>query len=226
MSAQRTYDLARARPAVPAGFQRPFVVASVLGALVVLLVGLAHAGESAASGFDAWAERAAAFPDAGRFEMAVLVDFAAEPVGAAIVVALVSGLCWALGRVRLAVLTVACLVPAFATMVLKDFFGRTINGGYLSYPSGHTAFATAIAVVLGLLVADLFALRRATALLVITGLALACGAEMAWAQLTLDTHYATDTLGGFATAIALVPALALVIDTAADGLRRGGGTPV
>lgn len=35
---------------------------------------------------------------------------------------------------------------------------------------------------------------------------------MAWFQVALGTHYPTDTIGGFCTAMALVPATALLVD--------------
>jgi undecaprenyl-diphosphatase len=55
-------------------------------------------------------------------------------------------------------------------------------------------------------------------LLILSGTA-AAGATMAWAQVTLTMHYPTDTIGGFCTAMAILPATALLVDAFA-GRRR------
>jgi membrane-associated phospholipid phosphatase len=39
---------------------------------------------------------------------------------------------------------------------------------------------------------------------------------MAWAQVLLNAHYPTDTLGGFCAALAVVPLVAWTIDRVAD----------
>ncbi|WP_158559802.1 phosphatase PAP2 family protein [Prauserella sp. PE36] len=214
--------------ALPRRLRLPLGIAAGIGVLVVLLLGFLHTGESTANGVDAWVESLVGEPVGPRREVALMVDFGGEPVGAAILVAVLAGMCLALRRFRLAILTVACLVPAFATTPLKDVFDRTINDGHLAYPSGHTAFATAIGIVFGLLVVDVFRVGGRAALAVVAGTALLGGAEMAWAQTSLDAHYATDTLGGFATAFVFVPVLAVAIDAVAERaalVRPGGGTP-
>ncbi|WP_307849487.1 phosphatase PAP2 family protein [Qaidamihabitans albus] len=208
-----------APPAIPAPLRLPLGVAALLSTLVLLAVGVRYAGQAAPSGFDAAARSVAAASSTSSRTVALMVDFGGEPVGAAVLVALLTALCLALRRGRLAVLTVACLVPAAATTALKPVFDRTINGGFLSYPSGHTALATALALVFGLLAVDLFRAGRAASVLVVLGFAVLAGLEMAWAQVALNAHYATDTIGGFCTAVALVPLLGLLIDRVAD--RRG-----
>jgi undecaprenyl-diphosphatase len=35
---------------------------------------------------------------------------------------------------------------------------------------------------------------------------------MAWAQIDLTAHYPTDTIGGFGTALLVIPATALLVD--------------
>jgi undecaprenyl-diphosphatase len=39
---------------------------------------------------------------------------------------------------------------------------------------------------------------------------------MGWAQVTLGAHYPTDALGGWCTALAVVPATAWLVDRTAD----------
>jgi undecaprenyl-diphosphatase len=46
----------------------------------------------------------------------------------------------------------------------------------------------------------------------VLGLAVVGGAVMAWAQIDLTAHYPTDTIGGFGTALLVIPATALLID--------------
>jgi undecaprenyl-diphosphatase len=70
-------------------------------------------------------------------------------------------------------------------------------------------------------------LRPAAALAALLGAALVVGALAAWAQAGLVAHYPTDTLGGWCTALAVVPATAWLIDRTAAWwqARRGATTP-
>jgi membrane-associated phospholipid phosphatase len=117
------------------------------------------------------------------------------------------------------VLTVLGVVVTVAvTTVLKPLVGRTIHGEFLSYPSGHTAMATALALVIGLLLTDRLALGRAAAVALALGLALVAGVAMGWAEVALGAHYPTDAAGGFCAALAAVPGTAWVLDRVADRL--------
>ncbi|MGV9310671.1 phosphatase PAP2 family protein [Streptomyces sp. NPDC003691] len=152
---------------------------------------------------------------------ALAVDFLGEPVGAALlVIAVVTG-CLLLRRPGAAVFTVvgAGLAVA-ATKLLKPLVGRTINGEHLSYPSGHTAFLTAIALVVALLVAGRPGTGRAAGAVFVLAAGLVAGAAMGWAQVALNAHYVTDVLGGWFTALAAVPAAALLVDLGARAARR------
>uniref|UniRef100_UPI00278C07C5 phosphatase PAP2 family protein n=1 Tax=Streptomyces venezuelae TaxID=54571 RepID=UPI00278C07C5 len=157
--------------------------------------------------------------------IALATDFLGEPVGATVLVAaLVTG-CLLLRRPRAAVLVVlgAGLAVA-ATKVLKHLVGRTIHGdGNLSYPSGHTAFLTALALAVALLAAGRPALGRAAGTVLVLAAAVAAGAAMGWAQVVLSAHYPTDTLGGLCTALAVVPATARLLDRTAGAAGRARG---
>jgi len=109
-----------------------------------------------------------------------------------------------------------------ATMLLKPLVGRTIHGGHLSYPSGHTAFATALALVAAMLATGRLGLGRAAGASLVLGAALVAGAATGWAQVALDAHYPTDALGGWLTALAAVPATAWLTSTTAPS---SGPTP-
>jgi undecaprenyl-diphosphatase len=91
--------------------------------------------------------------------------------------------------------------PATAE-ILKPLVGRRIHQCCLSYPSGHVALATAWA------------------------LSLAVGAAISWAVIVLNIHYPTDALGGAATAFAVVPSIALVLDRVGRPVRPDHGRPL
>lgn len=192
------------------------VASSTVCVLLAGLLGLLFAGESTPSAVDRWVLDTV--PDA--FAFAALVDLVGELVGFVLAMTLLAAACLALGRRRLAVLAlVGPGLSAVVTTLLKPVVGRTINGGFLSYPSGHTAVATALAIVLALLVVDLLQPRRLVAVLLLAGAAVIAGAAMGWSQVLLSAHYATDTLGGFCTAVAVVTATALLVDRWADRAR-------
>jgi membrane-associated phospholipid phosphatase len=101
------------------------------------------------------------------------------------------------------------------TTLLKPVVGRTIHDGYLCYPSGHTALATALALVVALLAADALGVARPAGALPVLAVVTVTGAAMAWAEVALGAHYPTDTVGGFCTALAVVPATAWLVDEVA-----------
>ncbi|HET6855818.1 MAG TPA: phosphatase PAP2 family protein [Streptomyces sp.] len=194
---------------------------AVLALVMVVALGVLYAGHSEAGRVDRWVIDPTA--DSVRppwRSVALVTDFLAEPVGAAaLVVAAVTG-CLLLGRPRAAVLVVVGVVATVGTAtLLKSLVGRTIHGeGNLSYPSGHTAFVTALAVMAALLATGRLGLGRAAGTSLVLAAALVAGAAMGWAQVALGAHYPTDVLGGWCTALAVVPATAWLVDRAADRL--------
>jgi membrane-associated phospholipid phosphatase len=140
--------------------------------------------------------------------VALAVDFLGEPVGSALVMA---GLVAATLPLRswrwTALAVVGPGVTVVLTTVVKPLVGRTINGPHLSYPSGHTAYAAAVGLVAALLLARRFGGFVPLTILVPAG----CAAAMAWAQVSLGAHYVTDTVGGYATALAVTATAALLL---------------
>ncbi|WP_031480631.1 phosphatase PAP2 family protein [Streptomyces bicolor] len=194
---------------------------AALAALVVVVLGVLYAGDSESGAVDRWfiQPTADSVRPPWRY-VALATDFLGEPVGAAtLVVAAVTG-CLLLRRPRAAVLVVAGAgLTVGTTTLLKSLVGRTIHGdGNLSYPSGHTAFLTAFALVVALLATGRLGLGRTagTSLVLVAGLV--AGAAMGWAQVALGAHYPTDVLGGWCTALAVVPATAWLVDRTADRL--------
>jgi membrane-associated phospholipid phosphatase len=208
-----------APPALPAVVRAPLAMSGALATAVLVALGILHFRDSGLTGIDA-----AVLPPLDGVEppwryVALVVDFGGEPAGATILVALVALAGWLAHRVRAAVLAVlGVVVTVGVTTVLKPIVGRTIHGEFLSYPSGHTAMATALALVVGLLLADRLHLGAVAAVPLVLGLALVAGIAMGWAEVALGAHYPTDTVGGFCAALAAVPATGWLVDRVADRL--------
>ncbi|MGH3433806.1 MAG: phosphatase PAP2 family protein [Thermocrispum sp.] len=200
--------------ALPPALRAPMAVAAVAAAIVLAALAVLYAADARL-----WTSDGVEGPIIGQpFKpLALAIDFLAEPAGAAVLVpALVIG-CLLFGRRRLAVLAVAGpVLTVGATTAIKPLVGRTIHGDHLSFPSGHTALLTVLGLILALLLADRLRPGRAVALLLVLGAAVAFGGAMAWAQTVLSAHYATDTVGGFCTALTVVTATAWAIDRYAD----------
>ncbi|WP_345654438.1 phosphatase PAP2 family protein [Streptomyces siamensis] len=216
------------RPAsavLPAPLRGRLGLVAALAAPVVAVIGVLYAGHSRPGRVDRWVIRPTADSVRPPWRyVALALDFLGEPVGAVmLVVAAVAG-CLLLRRPRAAVLVVsgAALTVGTATL-LKSLVGRTIHGdGNLSYPSGHTAFATALAFVVALLATDRLGLGRTAGTSLVLAAALVAGAAMGWAQVALGAHYPTDVLGGWCTALAVMPPTAWLVDRTAD--RRADRT--
>ncbi|MFJ6522663.1 phosphatase PAP2 family protein [Streptomyces filamentosus] len=209
---------------LPVAVRRWLGTVAVLAAAVVAVSGALYAGDSGPRAVDLRVWAAAGGPGTPWWDVAHAVDFLGEPAGAAVLVAVVAAGCLALRRPRAAVLAVAGPGAAVAaTTLLKPLVGRTIHGGYLAYPSGHTAFLTALALVVALLLAGRLGLGPAAGAALVLGAALLGGGVMGWAQIKLGAHYPTDALGGWCTALAVVPATAWAVDRAAG--PAGGAGP-
>ncbi|MCX4672302.1 phosphatase PAP2 family protein [Streptomyces sp. NBC_01381] len=195
---------------------------AALAALVVVALGVLYAGHSEPGRVDRWLVSPTA--DSVRppwRRVALAIDFLGEPAGAATLVVVAVAGCLLLRRPRAAVFIVAGAGLAVgAATLLKHLVGRTIHGeGNLSYPSGHTAFFTALALMVALLATRRLGLGRAAGTLLVLAAALVAGAAMGWAQVALSAHYPTDVLGGWCTALSVVPATAWLVDRIADHRR-------
>lgn len=201
------------RAAVPPAVRRPIGVVAVLGALLVAIPAPFYAGDTGPGRIDRWVQSALDGTHPAARRVALGVDWVGEPVGRTLVVATLATACLVLGRRRLAIAALAgTLLTSVATTVLKPVVERRIHGEFLSYPSGHTAFAVTVATVVALLVIDVRGLGPVGGAWVLAGLVAFAGLTMGWAEVALGAHYPTDTFGGFGVAVAVVPVVALAVD--------------
>ncbi|MEU4084125.1 phosphatase PAP2 family protein [Streptomyces aureus] len=203
--------------ALPQALRAGLGILASLAALAVLALGILYTGDSTPGPLDERLGTEAYGVTPPWRNVALTLDFLGEPAGSvALVTALVAG-CLLLRRPRTAVLLVtgAALTVGAATL-LKSLVGRTIHGDNLSYPSGHTAFATTTALALALAAAGRPSLGRAAAASLVLAAVVCAGAAMGWAEVALGAHYPTDALGGWCTALAVTPATAWLVDRAAD----------
>lgn len=211
-------------PALPPRLRRPLGAVSAVCAPLVVLLGVIYAGSDAGSPLDDWATKTLADLFPGAVPFALLLDAGGEPRGVLTIAAVLAAICLVAGRRRLAVLAVASQVVLGAvTGLVKPIFDRTIHGGFLAYPSGHTAGATGFAIVVALLLIGTVGVGRPVALAIIAAVTAVVGGVAAWAQTLLVAHYMTDTVGGFLMAVALIPPTAMLIDRIADRLLAAWG---
>lgn len=211
-----TRQITRPSPAMPPTLRRPCGVMAVMALLGFGVLALRYAGSGGPGRVDNWALGqlgGTLFTPSPLRTFGLFITRFGEPDRAAALVGIVVVLCLLARRWRLAVLAVAGPgVTVVASTVLKPVVGRTVDTGELAFPSGHTAFVTALALVVGLLVVAVLRLGRLGGVLVVAGLVAVAGAAMSWSLTVLYYHYATDTLGGFLLALAVVPAVAWAID--------------
>jgi membrane-associated phospholipid phosphatase len=200
---------------LPARVGAPLGVVSVVAAVVLVTLGILYAGESSGASVDVGIRSYLRSLDQPWHTIALVIDWTGEPVGAGVVLLTLVILFLRKGNSRAAVFAVAGPAVAVAvTSGMKPLVGRTINDGFLSYPSGHTATVTAFTLVV-----VFFVLGRREGRYWLLALPLLAAAAMAWAQVLLNAHYPTDTVGGFCAALAVVPAVAWVIDAVWDRAR-------
>ncbi len=207
--------------AVPLRLRVPVAVVVAIGLVGLLLSALRYRGTGVPGAIDRAARSGLSGLDGGGpLERVVSLGHPWVVVLSATVLGVV---CLLLGHRRLAVVAIAGPgLTGVATTGLKPVIDRTIDGS-LALPSGHTGGVTSLAVVAALL---LITVAGSWGLPVLVPAALGvavAGGLMGVALVAGDVHYATDTVAGFCTAVAVVGTVALVVDRIAD---RVGTRPV
>lgn len=199
---------------LPAQLRRPIGYLGLVGATSLVVLGLLFFRERAPSGIDAQFVPRAEIHGPLR-PVALGIDSVGEPLGAAMAACVFLVACVWMRRVALGVVVVALpAVLSGGTTLGKHLVGRTVNGNFLAYPSGHVALATALGLVAGILAAHhRGGSTRATTGIVLAA-ALSSATAMTWAQVVLNRHYPTDALGGAGLALVAVPLLAGIVDGA------------
>jgi membrane-associated phospholipid phosphatase len=200
-------------------------IASVLAAAasaVVAILGWHYAHDTAPGHLDGAIDSRVQLKVRGHLRAVRDLVAVADPPGMIVGCFLLAALLFLAGRRRAAAL--AALGPAAAAgvteLVLKPLIGRRL-GDWLSFPSGHTTVAASISMVVVVVMLGPSRPRwPLAARLAASGIALLWGVGVATAMVGAGYHYATDTVGGFCVAIAMVLAVAMGIDLAADRHRR------
>lgn len=195
----------------------PAAAAAAAGCVIVIAVlGVLVEGQTRAGWLDRGIDGALRSGLAGHTVWLDAVADLGAPLEVTVAAVVAFAVCVWTRRFRGALLVaVAVPVASGAEIVLKDLVHRTHTGS-LSYPSGHTAGAFALAVTFALLLTGparppLPAAARG----LLTGAVLALAGAVAVAQVARDKHYFTDTVGGAALAGAVVLLTALTVDALA-----------
>jgi undecaprenyl-diphosphatase len=209
---------------VPPQLRRPAALLALACTAVLVVLAARYHGDRAAGRLDNWVF--GQIPEVLRSHHWTLTGLAKYlPIVLVVVagvVAVASGI-----RRRWNVAALAVLAPA-ATVGLtelgKQLVDRRIDG-YLALPSGHTAGATSVFLVLGLVWLSRVRHRlRAVAVLVAAAVT-AGGALVGLLMVSVHDHYATDTVAGYCIAVAVTLAIALAIDSGHRRLRWRSAPP-
>ncbi len=208
-------------PILAPPLRRPAFGGALLGAGVVLVLGVRYAGDSTAGSVDQRVRAAVDRIPAGRGGLADLVWSVGDPVSVAVIASLLAGVSLLAGRRRLATVALAGpFLTGLCTILLKPVFDRTFDGnGGLAFPSGHTAAISALTVVAMLGVAGLLRLSPRWSVILVAAGVLTVGSGTALALTAIDLHYPTDTAGGLGLALAVVLGTSLCVDC---GVEWGG----
>jgi membrane-associated phospholipid phosphatase len=202
-------------PILPSPLRRPAAAVAVVAVLVFGVLAERYGGEASARWLDHHVQSLIGGSGPAR-SIADLVIVFGNALSVAVLAVLFAGLALALGHRRLAVLTIVGPgLTGLATVLLKPLVGRTFNGEF-AFPSGHAGGATALGLVAALLLIGVLRTPPRTSAALLAAGGVLSGGTMAVALVASRDHYATDTIGGFCVAVAVVLASALVIERFAE----------
>jgi membrane-associated phospholipid phosphatase len=182
-------------------------------AVLVFVLGVLFAGQSTADPFDRAVDAQVLRWFTGHPALAYWMSYPATlaPVGGVSLIAALA--CLARGWLRgvaLALLAVP-VASGLNDALLKPLSHRTYLG-QLTYPSGHTAAASALATALTVLLITSRAVLPAVLSWAIPAAAWLAVVVVAVGVIGLRWHYVTDTIGGAALGTGTVCGLALLLD--------------
>jgi membrane-associated phospholipid phosphatase len=199
------------QPIIPRTLRRPAGCSAAAAVLIFAILAQRYRGDSTARWLDNEVQEKIAAAGLRSSSWDFVIQFGDTfPVVA--LALLLGGVALTMGHRRIALLALAGPgLTGAVTTLLKPLIGRTLRGDF-AYPSGHAGGATALGLVAVLLLVS--ALRpsgRMSAALLAAG-TFVPGGIMALALVADGEHYATDTIGGFCLAVALVVSCAFFIE--------------
>lgn len=204
---------------VPAEVRRPAALLALVCTAVLVVLAARYHGDRIPGRLDSWVF--GQIPEIFRAHWWTLTGLAKVLpfvlVFAAGVLAVVSGI----GR-RWRLAALAVLAPALTiglTELGKQLVDRRIDG-FLALPSGHTAGATSVFLVLGVAVLGRVRRKVRVAAALVAAAVTVGGALVGLLMVSVHDHYATDTIAGYCIAVAVTLGLALTIDRTGQPLLR------
>ena len=203
---------------------RQRAIACIVGiaALGIVVLGLRYAGDYRAGRLDTAVDARLRHRLRGHLDFLHHLVSVADPASVIALCVVLAVVFFITGRRRAALLAVLgpTVAAGFTEYVLKPLIDRRLDDS-LSFPSGHTTVAVSIAVVI--IVALLGPSRPGWPAGIrwgASGLAFLSAVAVATALVGSGYHYATDTVGGFCVAVAVVLTIAWLIDVVADLRHR------
>ena len=202
------------RTLLPDGARWSASAVAVLAATVVAVLAVRYAGDHTAGRVDGHLDRAVdALPAAWDGVVQAVTVLGSPPV-VTVAAGLLAVVCLVTGAPRAAVLAVGGPgLTGLITTFGKPVVDRTIgHNDAFAFPSGHTGGATSLILVCALLLAAAFGLRARGTAVFAAASAVVVGGAVGMGMVAGGSHYPTDVVGGFCTAVASVLAVALVLD--------------
>jgi membrane-associated phospholipid phosphatase len=211
------------RTLLPDGARWAAAAVAVLAATVVAVLAVRYAGDHAAGRVDGHLDRAVDALPATEGWLAQAVTVLGSPPVVAVSAGLLAVVCLVTGALRAAVFVVGGPgLTGLITTFGKPVVDRTIgHNDALAFPSGHTGGATSLTLVCALVLAAAFGLRARGTAVFAAASAVVVGGAVGTGMIARGSHYPTDVVGGFCTAVASVLVVALVLDAVL--LRRRAG---
>lgn len=201
----------RAPRLVPSGVRRPAGLLALTCTTALVVLAARYHGDRTAGRLDSWVF--GQIPGVLRSHRWTLSGLAKVLPFVLVFVAGVVAAVSCIGR-RWSLAALAVLAPAVTiglTELGKQLVDRRIHG-FFALPSGHTAGATSVFLVLGLLVLSRVRRNVRAAAALVAAAVTAGAALVGLVMVSVHDHYATDTVAGFCLAVAVTLAIALAMD--------------